>query len=141
MSHSSSPDIKALKGNLLSELLSELDIRFSELRSELFNSSLKSVTVTQDSLKEVNVSHDSLVDVKVTHPELKALGLESGFIAQPTISQLSERFGCDPSLVRKQKSKYRDEPDKFIAWSKSRDPDGRGWHFDETAKLFVLVDG
>jgi hypothetical protein len=135
VSHSSLLSIEALK----SELLSELDIRFDELKSELLGGSLKSVVVTQESLKDVKISHDSLVDVKVSHQGLKALELESEFIECPTIAQLSKRFGCDAALVRKQKSKYRDEPEKFIAWSKSRDPEGRGWKFDEEAKLFALV--
>jgi hypothetical protein len=43
--------------------------------------------------------------------------------------------------MRKQKSKYKDEPEKFIAWSKSRDPEGRGWKFDEEARIFALADG
>ena len=112
----SSLNIKALKGELLSELLGELNIRFNELKSELLSKSL-----------EAEINNDSLVSHELDERLM--------------IAQLSERFGCDAALVRKQKSKYRDEPEKFIAWSKSRDPDGQGWKFDETAKLFVLVDG
>jgi hypothetical protein len=80
------------------------------------------------------------VSVKVTHDGFKAVGLEDEVIERPTIVQLSTRFSCDPSLVRKQKSKYKDEPEKLIAWSKSRDPDGRGCEFDEEAKLFASAD-
>jgi hypothetical protein len=100
MSHSNSLDIDALK----SELLSELELRFSELKSEL--------------------SSKPLVD----SPDLLEQRL--------TVAQLSVRFGCDSALVRKQKSKYKDEPEKFIAWSKSRDPDGYGWKFDEVNRVF-----
>jgi glycosidase len=107
VNRSSSLDIEALK----SELLGELDFRFSELRDELLDKSLKAVNMDCD------------------------------VIERPTISELSKRFGCDPSLMRKQKNTYKDKPEKFIAWSKSRDPDGRGWKFDEETKLFAPVDG
>ena len=108
--------VKALKGELLSELLGELDTKFNELKSELLSKSL-----------ETEINNDLLV----SHELVEHL----------TIAQLSKRFGCDAALVRKQKSKYRDEPEKFITWSKSRDPDGRSWQFDETAKLFTPVSG
>ncbi len=136
VSRSSSLNIETLR----SELLSELDYRFSELKSELLSKSLKSVEITQESLEQVKISHDSLVDIKVSHDGLKIFGTEDEVIERPTISQLSTRFGCNPSLVRKQKNTYKDKPEKFIAWSKSRDPDGRGWKFDEEAKLFVPAD-
>lgn len=143
VSHSDSLDIKALKR----ELFSELDIRFSELKDELLSKPLESVKITHESLKAVNVDHDSLVDVKVALEKLKAVDLETESFTDAaaslehrlTIAQLSERFGCDSALTRKQKSKYRDEPEKFIAWSKSRDPEGQGWRFDEAAKLFAPV--
>jgi hypothetical protein len=127
VSYSSSLDVEALKN----ELLSELDFRFSELRGELLSKSLRSVEITHESLKEVKIGHDSL----------KAVNMDCDVIERPTISELSKRFGCDPSLMRKQKSKYKDEPEKFVAWSKSRDPNGRGWKFNEETKLFALVDG
>lgn len=116
VSHDSSLNIEAVKDELLSELLGELDIKFSELKSELLSKSL-----------EAETNNDSLVSYELGE--------------RLTIAQLSKRFGCDAALVRKQKSKYRDESEKFIGWSKSRDPDGRGWQFDETAKLFTPVSG
>lgn len=137
VNRSSSLDIEALK----SELLGELDFRFSELRDELLSKSLRSVEITQESLKHVKISHDSLANVQIAHDELKTVGMEEEVIERPTITQLSIRFSCNPSLVRKQKNTYKDKPEKFIAWSKSRDPDGRGWKFDEETKLFAPVDG
>jgi hypothetical protein len=119
----SSLDIEVLKSELRSDLLSELDSRFSELKSELESSSSK-VKVDGE------VDSDSIFDLLVSRELSERL----------TIAQLSERFGCDAALTRKQKSKYRDEPEKFIAWSKSRDPQGCGWKFDEAAKLFISVD-
>jgi Asp-tRNA(Asn)/Glu-tRNA(Gln) amidotransferase B subunit len=127
VAHNSSLDIEALKSELLGELLSELDNKFSELKSELLNSSPKTDVVGTVSPVE---NSDSLFKLLVSHELAERL----------TIAQLSERFGCDAALTRKQKSKYRDEPEKFIGWSKSRDPDGRGWQFDEAAKLFTPVD-
>jgi hypothetical protein len=126
VSYSNSLDIKALKSELLSELLSELEFRFCELKGELLSKPLKSMKINQKSLKEVKVSQESL----------DAVELDSEFVNRPTIVQLSTRFGCDSALIRKQKSKYKDEPDKFIAWSKSRDPDGWGWQFDEIDRVF-----
>jgi hypothetical protein len=120
VAHNSSLSFDTLKGELRSELLSELNSKFSELKSELLSSSLKT-----------DIDSDSLFDLLVNRELAERL----------TIAQLSERFGCDSALTRKQKSKYRDEPEKFIAWSKSRDPEGRGWQFDETVKLFTSVEG
>jgi hypothetical protein len=116
---------------LRSELLGEVEVRFSELRSELFDKPLESVEIVQESLKEVRISHDSLTAVNV----------DFGMVERLTIAEIADRFGCTPSLVRKQKSKYKDEPGKFIIWSQSRDPDGRGWKFDEEAKVFAPADG
>jgi hypothetical protein len=131
VSCSDSLNIEALRSELLDEIEDELEIRFSELRSELLNKPLESVEIAQESLKEVRISHDSL----------KAVNVDIEMIEQLTIAEIADRFGCTPSLVRKQKSKYKDEPEKFIVWSKSRDPDERGWKFDEEAKLFAPADG
>jgi hypothetical protein len=127
VSCSDSLNIEALK----SELLGEVEVRFSELRSELFDKPLESVEIVQESLKEVRISHDLLTAVNV----------DFGMVERLTIAEIADRFGCTPSLVRKQKNTYKDKPEKFIAWSKSRDPDGRGWKFDEEAKVFAPADG
>jgi hypothetical protein len=129
VSQNSSLDVDVLKGELRSELLSELDFRFNELKGELLSEPLSSVAIDRPGLKTVEL------EAKSTAGAVVPLDL------QLTIAQLSARFGCDPSLTRKQKSKYKDEPEKFIAWSKSRDPEGRGWKFDEEARLFALADG
>ena len=131
VSCSDSLEIEALRSELLDEIEGKLEIRFSELRSELLSKSLESVEIVQESLKEVRISHDSL----------KAVSVDLKIIERLTIAQLSARFSCNPSLVRKQKNTYKDKPEKFIAWSKSRDPDERGWRFDEEAKLFAPADG
>jgi hypothetical protein len=117
--YGSSLDIEALKSELYSKLLGDLDRKFSELKGELLGSSPKA-----------DVDSDSLFDLLVSRELAERL----------TIAQLSKRFGCDSALTRKQKSKYRNEPEKFIAWSKSRDPEGRGWQFDEAVKLFTPVE-
>jgi hypothetical protein len=130
VSHGNLLDIETLKGELLSELLSELSIKFSELKDELLSKPLRSVEITQEALDAVKVSHESL----------DAVQLDSQFINRLTIAQLSIRFGCDSALVRKQKSKYKNELDKFIVWSKSRDPDGYGWQFSETDKVFDRIE-
>ena len=130
MSHDSSLGIEASKGELLSELLSELDVRFGELRGELLSESLK-VETNDDLLVSQKVSHEL-----VSSEQGLTISQGEGF----TNAQLSQRFGCGAALVRKQKSNYRSDSEKFIAWSKSRDPDGRGWLFDEGAKLFFLVN-
>lgn len=127
VTYSSSLDIDALKSELRSELLSELNSKFSELKGELLSSSPKADVVGTASPVE---NSDSLFDLLVSRELAERL----------TIAQLSERFGCESALTRKQKSKYRDEPEKFIAWSRSRDPEGQGWQFDETAKLFIPVE-
>ena len=137
VNHSNSLNIETLKSELFSELLSELNIKFSELKGELLG---KSLEIAYESLKVVDISDDSLIDTKVTHEVLEIVELETEFSNRLTITQLSARFGCESTLVRKQKSKYKNEPEKFITWSKSRDPEGRGWKFDEVAKLFTLIE-
>jgi hypothetical protein len=134
VAHDRSLDIEVLKSELqselLSELLSELNSKFSELKDELLGDLPKANIVGVGKVFPVENS-DSLFELLVSRELAERL----------TIAQLSERFGCDSALTRKQKSKYRDEPEKFIAWSKSRDPEGRGWQFDEGAKLFASVEG
>ncbi len=107
---------------LKSELLSELDIRFSELKSELLGE-----------LRQKDMKDMKAVELDV------AIALVSEH--QSTTAQLAERFSCRDSLIRKQKNQYKDTSEKFVAWSKSRDPEGLGWMFDERVKLFVRVDG
>jgi hypothetical protein len=124
VSQGNSRNIEALKGDLRSELLSELDFRFSELKSELLSKPLDSLVV------------DTKLTSELFSKSLKTVKVDVESTARPTIAELSARFGCDPSLLRKQKSKYRDEPEKFEAWSKSRDPDGYGWKFDEADRVF-----
>ena len=90
-----------------------------------------------DSLQE------SLEGVKITQEIPPNVRVTGGLITLPqglTISQLLERFGCGAALVRKQKSKYRDEPEKFVAWSKSRDSDKYGWKFNEVDRVFDRVE-
>lgn len=141
VAHSSSLSIETLKGELLSELLSELNTKFDELRSELKSELLnKPLEIARESLKTVDIIDDSLIDIEVSHKDLERVKRETEISNRLTITQLSARFDCESTLVRKQKSKYKNEPEKFITWSKSRDPDSRGWKFDEVAKLFTLVD-
>jgi len=134
--HGSSLSFEALKSELLSELSSELNIKFSELKGELLSSLLKTEVVGEASVVE---NSDLLSELLVSRELAERLttSQKEGF----TNAQLSERFGCDSALTRKQKSKYRNEPEKFTAWSKSRDPEGRGWQFDEASKLFIPVLG
>jgi hypothetical protein len=117
VSHASSLDVDVLKNELLSELLGELDSKFSELKDELLGEPLK--------LVDVNVDSD--------------VGISAG--DRLTTAQLAERFGCQGSLVRKQKNQYKDAPEKFAAWSQGRDPKGWAWRFDDRVKLFVREDG
>lgn len=77
---------------------------------------------------------------KVSYESLNGVQLNSQFISCATIVQLSTRFCCDSALVRKQKSKYKNELDKFILWSKIRDPDGYGWRFDEVNRVFDRIE-
>lgn len=130
VAHNSSLDIEVLKSELQSELLSELNSKFSDLKNELLGNLPKANVVDVGKVFPMENS-DSLFELLVSRELSERL----------TIAQLSERFGCESALTRKQKSKYRDEPEKFIAWSRSRDPEGRGWQFDETAKLFFSVEG
>lgn len=111
-----SPKLEVMKSELKSELLSELNARFDKLRSELKSE----LSVTSQSESSVLPEQES--------------------VRQPlTTVELAERFGCNDSLIRKQKSKYGGESEKFVAWTRSRDPQGHGWQFDEESKSFALT--
>ena len=55
VSRYSSLDVEALKGELRSELLSELDFRFSELKDELLSKPLSSVGIDQQGSKAIEL--------------------------------------------------------------------------------------
>jgi hypothetical protein len=57
-----------------------------------------------------------------------------------TAAQLAERFKCASSLPSKQKGRYKDESEKFVSWSKGKDPDGFSWNFKEGSTLYYRVE-
>jgi metal-responsive CopG/Arc/MetJ family transcriptional regulator len=44
-----------------------------------------------------------------------------------TGAELAKRLGCSASSLSTKKGAYEENPEKFINWTKSLDPDGYGW--------------
>lgn len=53
--------------------------------------------------------------------------------------ELSERFGCYKNTVDKSRRKLENSPEKFLEWSRSKDPDQVSWQYDPTTKLYNPV--
>jgi predicted transcriptional regulator len=56
-----------------------------------------------------------------------------------TINQLSERLDCSTGSIKKEKYRYKNEPKKFVTWSRKRDHAGFGWEFRQDSDLFYRV--
>jgi predicted transcriptional regulator len=53
--------------------------------------------------------------------------------------QLEERLGIKRWGVGKMKYNYKNDPDRFREWSKSKDPDGYEWEFRSGSSLYYRV--
>lgn len=52
---------------------------------------------------------------------------------------LSRRFGLNEKVVTNQRNTLKNDPDKFTAWTKKKDPDGIPWRYDAKNKLYYPI--
>jgi hypothetical protein len=52
---------------------------------------------------------------------------------------LNRRFNLPEGGIAKMKSKHKNNPQKFIEWTKTKDPDGIAWEFNEEKRLYCPI--
>lgn len=52
---------------------------------------------------------------------------------------LSDRFGLSKQAVANSKSIWKDAPEKFIEWTKKKDPEGVAWQYNTETKLYCPI--
>lgn len=72
------------------------------------------------------------------HTQLSVLNVEETEKGL-TAAKLAARFDLKPNDVTSKKSKSKTNPEIFVRWSKSKDPEGQAWAFRENSKLFYRV--
>lgn len=117
----------------LEELRNEFELKLSELLSEL-----KRVTEEvrrANEIHEKSEPHSQLVmDVKQAESSVSAS--EEKVM---TGEALSVRLGLSKSGVKNAKNRHKGDDQKFLLWSKQRDPDGLGWQYSEKDKKYRPV--
>ncbi len=119
-----------LKGDLKSELLNELESKLpkpistgsSTTKSNIVKDSSKSKSRKQPSKKSSSEAVPNNLDILTTAQLVKRL---KGVERNNTIST--------------KKYNAKDNPEKFVEWSKSLDPDGFAWEFREGSDLFYRI--
>lgn len=140
-----------LKGELLSELKSELQQpKVENQNSKLFNSLQGELPVSNNpkSTEKRTCRSGSLgLPSEYSVPaDSRSYGLKSELLSSSSklrpMSQtdLAARLQLknERSLGNK-KSMYKDEPERFAEWSKSRDPDSVAWEHHEDDRLYHPV--
>lgn len=119
-----------LKGDLKSELLNELESKLPKpvstgsptTKSSIVKNSSKSKSRKQPSEKNSTEAIPNNLDILTT-------------------AQLVERLkGVERNnTISTKKYKTKDNPEKFVEWSRPLDPDGFAWEFREGSDLFYKV--
>jgi hypothetical protein len=139
----SSNSLEIIKNELLIELKSELlketeklDVRLNEkideLKSELLNKPSEELKTKDTAEEKILVVEDDLKPIQLfTNLLLDNKGI--------TANELSERLSCTTGAIKKEKDRYKNNPQKFINWSKKKDYQSCGWLFREDSELFYRV--
>jgi hypothetical protein len=117
----------SLKGELLSELKSDLQPQKLNNEKSESRSSLQIELLADDSLK----STDRKIEL-LNEPEVSQIAPMSGHA-------LSVRLGVNKNSAFKTRKRYQNNPQHFEKWSKSKDPDGIAWEYYEDDKLYHPV--
>jgi hypothetical protein len=83
-------------------------------------------------VQEVAPGQTSIFDFIDSVPESK-LGPLRG-------DRLAKRLGVHKARPSEKKNTYKDNPQKFIEWSKGKDPIGVAWLYNEQTKLYDPVE-
>ena len=54
-------------------------------------------------------------------------------------NELARRFGVDKGAPSSRKSFWRNDPQKFLEWTRNKDPEGYAWEFNPRDKLYYPI--
>jgi hypothetical protein len=151
---SDSPLVRQVEelSSLLSELKVELSTKIGEERIGELKSELLSELKNSSSLSKFESNSSKQLDIdgeivgtkeKVKKPRVRSKNPKFNQVpdgvSSLTATQLEERLGVKKLTVGKRKYSLKDNPSRFIEWSKDKDPDGYGWEFRSDSQLFYKV--
>jgi predicted DNA-binding protein len=119
---------------VLQDLVEILSRDVKQLRESLVTSSDTVIKAEIESEQKVKQQLELLPVVTPIN-----ITVSDDVINELTISELSERLDCSTSSIKKEKNRYKNEPGKFVIWSKKRDHAGLGWEFRQDSDLFCRV--
>lgn len=130
-------DASELNGELLSRLLNrveQLESRIDSLNSHVVVSKTP-LTVTDVSPGQMDLL--AVVDQDLTEESLQGEPKSelANILVPLTGAQLAERLGVDKGAPSKEKKRMAH--DRFVEWTKRKDPDGVGWQYEPTSKRYV----
>lgn len=131
-----------LLGELRKELLSQLSDFDSQTNAGIRNSSLSELVGESSRNDSVSDQLDLLSEPGDFGGELPSSSkndLPAAELAPMTGEALSIRFGLGKSSAKEAKRRHRDTPEKFIEWSKTKDPDGIAWTYDDELRKYRPV--
>lgn len=96
--------------------------------------------IVENSTQKATIKKKPVAKKINSKPLVSTLNVLNRDVDGLTNGQLIERFGGGTSsLISKQKSRHKNAPDKFINWTKSRDPHQYGWEYKENSRLYYRV--
>lgn len=135
--------VQQVKEEVRSELLSELE---SKSPKEEVPGQLNLIPDAQDSelpsepLSELEESFEKQHSEILSEPKSELQVEDSLSTLKPMSGVLlSRRFGIHDNSVNNKKNACKSNPEKFVEWSKSKDPDGIAWEYREDSKLYYQI--
>ena len=121
--------------------LSKLKQEVQELKESVNTlSSLQSITPQSEEIKEEIIEEipekiKKKVQKKIKEGLSKKSKSNDKEITQKlSTTELAKRFNISRATINRHKKKFRDNKitkEKYIQWTRSQDPEGKGWFFDE----------
>ena len=131
-----------LESELKSSLLGELESRLSISSSS--EPHLEPTVEDGHNQLELGVGKSSITELATKNPSdprsKKPRNVDSADGKNIlTATQLDKRMKPESAKVSNQKSRYKDNPEKFVVWSKTKDVEDVAWEFREGSTLFYRV--
>jgi hypothetical protein len=117
----------------LQNKVNEMEKVLSELQSKILNNK-----VSEGKPKAVGEAAPS-VNASQKNKSKSPSSLPSGAEKLNT-TELAKRFKVSRGAINKYKKKFRENKiskEEYIEWTKSKDPEGKGWFFDENTNYSV----
>lgn len=88
------------------------------------------------------IADQSLEQMSLFEPDGSVLPYE--FVSKSKLTplrgiELAKRLKVNRGVPSKMKGKYKSNPQKFLEWSKARDPDGIAWEFNSATGFYHPV--